>query len=398
MEVFRHDETGHPRLGRWVEAPDLFNFGAAAFRSTHSARLLRALAQYQVALRYWNTGSQVLALAHLYIACEVLTKAIQQFHQDRLGLTEEAHARLLGVDTTKRNWRSIAEAFTRREYIFQGDKQIYDAARQASDDFEHGKADLGGVRQAAEAVTRELFDLVRSAILTLTSGLDVATQGALMAKAPVDVSPFYKQITGYVLSEAPSDPTRLGIESELFPVLKWQSRIKSVRFEEDELRFEPEENITVQFAPGLKFEARDLAIYGGLNPPLDTMEIQRPSGWQSDWTVAQGQAPGATVTEPEPDPLAAAMSLVDAAGTEQAQPFPRILVFNLFGQGVAYFQSVRTLVAASQPTEALFPLRALATIAARFEQMRGSDNGGGVSQYGLRSTRSLTRSYDGSEG
>ena len=119
-----------------------------------------------------------------------------------------------------------------------------------------------------------------------------------------------------------------------------------------------------------------MAIYGGLNPPPDTMAIQRPSGWQSDWTVAQGQAPGATVTEPEPDPLAAAMSLVDAAGKEQAQPFPRILVFNLFGQGVAYFQSVRTLVAASQPTEALFPLRALAAIAARFEQMCGSDNGG----------------------
>lgn len=98
---------------------------------------------------------------------------------------------LLGVDTAKPNWRPIAEAFTRREYIFEGDKQIYDAARRASDDFEHGKADLGGVRQTAEAVTRELFDLVRSAILTLTPGLDVTTQDALMAKAPVDISPFY---------------------------------------------------------------------------------------------------------------------------------------------------------------------------------------------------------------
>ena len=60
-----------------------------------------------------------------------------------------------------------------------------------------------------------------------------------MAKAPVDVSPFYKLITGSIVSEAPSDPTRLGVESELFPVLKWESWIKSVRFEEDELRFEP---------------------------------------------------------------------------------------------------------------------------------------------------------------
>lgn len=179
------------------------------------------------------------------------------------------------------------------------------------------------------------------------------------------------------MSEAPSDQTRLGTESGFFPVLRWQSRIKSVRFEDDKLRYEPEESITVQFAPGLKFEARDFAIYGGLNPAPDPTAIRRPSGWQRDWTVAQGEVPGGTVIQLEPDLLATAMSLTDAAGTEQAQPFPRFLVFNLFGQGVAYFQSVRALVATSQPAEALFQLRSLAAIARRFEQMRGSDDGGG---------------------
>jgi len=92
----------------------------------------------------------------------------------RLGLTEEQHAQLLGVDITEKNWRMMAGNFARREYIFEGDKLIYDTARHASDDFEHGKADLGGVRQAADSVTRDLFDLVRSAILSVVPSLDQA--------------------------------------------------------------------------------------------------------------------------------------------------------------------------------------------------------------------------------
>ena len=94
----------------------LMNGGGHA--SPEAPRLFRALAQYQAALRYWNTGSRVLVLAHLYIACEVLTKAVQRFHQARLGMTEEEHAQLLGADTTKSNWKMMAGAFARREYIF----------------------------------------------------------------------------------------------------------------------------------------------------------------------------------------------------------------------------------------------------------------------------------------
>ena len=113
----------------------------------------------------------MLVLAHLYIACEALTKAVQRLHQARLGLTEEQHAQLLGVDTTEPNWEMIAQAFARREYIFEGDRQVYDAARRARNEFEHGTADLGNVRQTADTVTRDLFDLVRSAVLTLVPAL-----------------------------------------------------------------------------------------------------------------------------------------------------------------------------------------------------------------------------------
>ena len=57
---------------------------------------------------------------------------------------------------------------------------------------------------------------------------------------------------------------------------------------------------------------------------------------------------------------AAAVALYDGA---------RVMAFNHFGQEAAYFQSAQTLIAGSQPTEALASLRGLTLIAARFEQM-----------------------------
>jgi hypothetical protein len=108
MEAFLPGEAGHPRPGRWIDVEGLLAFGQAAFASSEAPRLFRALAQYQAALRYWNTGSRLLVLAHLYIACEVLTNAVQRLHQARLGLTPEQHAQLLGVDIAQRNWKVIA--------------------------------------------------------------------------------------------------------------------------------------------------------------------------------------------------------------------------------------------------------------------------------------------------
>ncbi len=279
MEVFLRDEDGLGAMGRWVDHESLFAFGIKAAESPHAARLFRALAQYQVALRYWNTGSQILALAHLYITCEVLTKAVQRLHEHRLGLTAMQHAALLGVDVTQGNWKHIAEAFTRREYIFEGDKDIYDAARKASDDFEHGKADLANVRQVALTVTRELFDLVRSAILSLVPSLSISITEFLMSRQPIDISPLYRQFTGFIVSDTPSDPLNLGVEGELFPTLRWHSRIKAARFEDDKLVIEPEETMTVQFAANLRLEARDYAVYVGMNPGREDSGEPRPDGW-----------------------------------------------------------------------------------------------------------------------
>ncbi len=338
--------------------------------------MFRALAQYQAALRYWNTGSRVLVLAHLYIACEVLTRAVQRLHQARLGLTDKQHAQFLGVDTTESNWKMMAGFFARREYIFEGDKSIYDAARSASDQFEHGTADLGNVRQAADAVTRELFDLVRSAMLSLVPALDLAVCDTIMAKAPVDVSPLQKQITGYIVSDQPSDPDNLGTAGELFPALRWRSDIRACRLDGDNLTFDPVETITVQFADGLRFEGGGYAIYGGLNPaPVGDHAGRSGSGEPAAWIARELSAGSEGLQMVRRDLAADVIPLVDAAaasGAGIAQEFPRALAFNLFGQGVAFFQGIQALIAAGQPVEALPLLRELVIITARFEQLAGA--------------------------
>ncbi|MGZ6690012.1 MAG: hypothetical protein ACXVHQ_21260 [Solirubrobacteraceae bacterium] len=373
MEAFLPDETGHPRPGRWIDVEGLLAFGQAAYSSSEAPRLFRALAQYQAALRYWNTGSRVLVLAHLYIACEVLTKAVQRLHQARLGLTELQHAQLLGVDTTQSNWKMMAGFFARREYIFEGDKSVYDAARSASDQFEHGTADLGNVRQAADAVTRDLFDLVRSAVLSLVPALDPAICDTIMAKAPVDVSPLHKQITGYIVSDQPSDPGNLGMPGESFPALRWRSDVRACRLEGDNLTFDPVETITVQFADGLRFEGGGYAIYGGLNPAPGRDHASSPArGGPAAWAARELSVGDEGLQMIRRDLTADVMPLIDAAaasGAGIAQEFPRAIAFNLFGQGVAFFQGAQALIAAGQPVEALLLLRELVIVAARFEQV-----------------------------
>jgi len=66
------------------------------------------------------------------------------------------------------------------------------------------------------------------------------------------------------------------------------------------------------------------------------------------------------------------------AATAAETPYDgaRVMAFNLFGQGVAFFQSVQTLIAGSQPAEGLSSLRGMTLIAARFEQMSDPEGAG----------------------
>jgi len=149
VEALLPDEAGLLPVGRWIDASSLIDVVSAIIASPEHHRLARALSQYDAALRNWNVCSRVMATEHLYMAAEALTKSIERKRRADLQLSEPEHAELLQVDTTKSNWKIVFHGFVRRQYIFGGDKTLYDAARNASDGFEHGKDDLGGLSETS---------------------------------------------------------------------------------------------------------------------------------------------------------------------------------------------------------------------------------------------------------
>jgi hypothetical protein len=129
------------------------------------------------------------------------------------------------------------------------------------------------------------------------------------------------------------------------------------------------EKITVRAHPDLNFHLDKFEVHGRLEDGQVPVEMREED----------------VLIEPVPGPksgamLAAVLPLVDAAtasGADMGQTFPRLLAFNLFGQGVAFFESAHTLINDHQPVEALPALRGLAIIAARFEQIT-DDCGPGI--------------------
>jgi len=112
------------------------------------------------------------------MALEALTAVAERRERERLGLqSEEEHAKHRGVDVTQSNWRNVLSGWIRRDVLCKGDKATYDAARRASDGFEHGFMPLPEYRATASEVTPAVLGYVRAGILDL---LDLDERRALV--------------------------------------------------------------------------------------------------------------------------------------------------------------------------------------------------------------------------
>ncbi len=360
LEVFVPDERGAVTEGRIVRQ-DLLGPACTAFLELpmDSARVGRALRQYELALRQWHLGGEWLALSHLYMAVEALTEAVLRTAIADRGVTEEELARSLGIvtdDPDRRRWRQILREQVREQMIFGADSDTYKTAKSASDGLEHGFLELDEIAAHALKCTDKTFRHVRRTIIELLD-LPAAVAGDLMTIKPKDVQSRRKVIRGRLVGTA-EDPAA---EGELYPHLEWSSNIGSVTREGSTFQFRDNDKFTVRTHPGVSFQFDRMLVYGRLE---------------------EGQAPVQmtdqdTLIEPTPEPrsagmLAAVMPLVNAATASAAatrQAMPGILAFNLFGQGVAFFESAQVLISDRRPAEALPALRGLAIIASRFEQI-----------------------------
>jgi hypothetical protein len=365
LEVFLPDESGAVTEGRIIRQHLMVAACMAFFAlKTDSARIGRGLRQYELALREWYLGGEWLALSHLYMAVETLTKAVIRKATADRSISEEELAQSFGVITTdpdRPRWRQILGERVRERMIFGGDSDTYKTAKDASDGLEHGFLELDEIAAHALKCADKTFHHVRRTIIELLD-LPATVASELMTIKPKDVQSRRKIVRGRFIGAA-EDPAA---EDELYPLLEWKSAIGSVIREGSTFQVKEAETIKVRANPDVTFQLEGFEIRGRIEDGQAPIEMN-DQDVQFDHT-------------PEPKSvkmLTAVMPMVEAAvasGSQTGQTYPHVLAFNLFGQGVAFFQSARTLINDHQPVEALPAVRGLAIIASRFEQI--TDGGG----------------------
>lgn len=367
LEVFLPDERGGVAEGRIIRRHLLeVVCPAIASMPVDGPRVGRALRQYELALREWYIGGEWLALSHLWIAVENLTEAVLRRTKVELSKTDEELAQMLDVvtdDPERPRWKQIMREQIREQIIFDGDHDTYATAKKASDGLEHGFLELDEVARRAIASAGRTFTCVRRAIIDLLDlPRDIATE--MMEIKPKDVQSARKIIRGSLLGAA-EDPAA---DDQMYPLLEWASSIDSVVREGSAFHMKPREKVTVRTNPDIQFRFDRIEMFGRLAEGEQPRELR-----EDELTVTK-------TTGADPAELMnTVVPLVDAAVASRAETAyngAQVIAFNLFAQGVAFFQSAQTLITGSQPAEALPSLRGLTLIAARFEQMTGSEGSG----------------------
>jgi len=367
MEAFVPDEQGGLTSGRRIRPHLMAPACTASIGLTvDSARVDRALRQYELALREWYLGGQWLALSHLWIASENLTKAVVRKLCTEQELTEEGLAHTYDVatdDPAKQRWSVELDARVRSSVIFDGDVKTYKTAKAASDGLEHGFLEFNKITANALQCTDKTFRYVRQTILSLLA-LPDDLAAELLDISPRDVQSDRKVIRGRLLGDAED----LAEKNELYPLLEWNSAIKSVVHDGERFVHNAGERITVRTHPDVRFQMDSLELIGRLEAGEATRQLSDEEVEFEEFKNPAG-----------PKLMDRAQALIDGSLSvmgEAGFSFPGLLAFQLFSHGVASFQSVPALVAAMQPVEAMPSLRTLTLIAARFEQMAPPDGAG----------------------
>jgi hypothetical protein len=368
VEVFLPDERGNVTEGRIIRQ-HLMIGSCTAFLAPNAEgpRIGRGLRQYELALREWHLGGEWLALSHLYMAVETLTKAVIRKTIADQGITEEGLAMSLGVvtnDPDRPRWRQILGEQIREQMIFEGDTETYKTAKEASDGLEHCFLELNKVADHALKCADKTFCYVRRTIVELL-GLPSDLADELMTIKPKDVQSRRKIIRGRLIGAA-DDPAP---EGERYPLLEWTSSNGAFVREGATFEIKEKDKITVRTHPDISFQLDRLEVHGRLEDGQAPVEMS-----EEDLRIEP------TLELKSSKMLMDVMPIVDAAtasGADTSRTFPHVLAFNVFGQGVAFFQSARILINERQPVEALPALRGLTIIAARFEQITG-DSGLGI--------------------
>lgn len=220
-----------------------------------SERIRRALAQYYQALRNWEPGQEVLAIAHLWMGVEALAPAVL-----RRVLVEQQTNRSELAASWKVDERNL-EAEVRKRLIMRGDTEAYATARKASDGFEHGFLGFDDLRNHSERVRAKVANYLRLSILN-ELGLD-ASDAAIISSPPYD-KPGHLGSAKYLRGKLVAAGDEIAAAGQAYPFLKWKTTFRELpNPDSDEVTVKMEETITGVFAEGVSFRPQSVEVWGG---------------------------------------------------------------------------------------------------------------------------------------
>lgn len=238
-----NDERGLPRAARLIDPHLIYRVlvAMAQLAPRDRPRVIRAVTQYSDALQYWKPGSELYALAHLYMGVEGITEVVTRSEVSKRNLRNKAELARAVMDPHKRpvllkiaDWLyrlktehvppAPLDLWVRREMIFQGDRETFKTARTASNNLEHGLAQHEEVHQLAVKCVTKSASYLRGTILDLLP-LSKADRDALNGEpygSPANTRGFDRQIIGAIDSETDD----VAAADQAYPYILWKVDLK----------------------------------------------------------------------------------------------------------------------------------------------------------------------------
>lgn len=257
------DDKGLIRQGRTINIDATVGLLTALDDHPHQARLLRAINQYSIALSNWKPGREIIAVAHLYMGIDTLTKVALRNYCDEKRKSETDLIKEWDID------KQEIDSKVRERILFQADTECHKKAKKASDGFEHGYLSFSEIY----TISTEIRDLtayyLRSSIIDLIKPKNSARSILLSTpfNNPLQSWEITKQIKGRLISKS----DKLAKEGQEYPFIKWKSEIKSITCDESgEYNIEMQETFTNVFADGVSFQPHAVEVYGPKKDSEDT--------------------------------------------------------------------------------------------------------------------------------
>jgi hypothetical protein len=263
---------------RFIDTSACAELVSAFARSGERDRIVRATSQYYEALRNWRSGSELLALSHLFMGVEAVKKACWRSYLAVAGTTKEQLAAQWGY---KEDGRLSIDAFldleARLRLVFQGDRECHQVAKTTSDHFEHGFSNAGSLYKGAGESLVPTARYLREAILSLVD-LSAESRETLCGdryrrtRGPLGMDTYLRaHLNGY--------NDKLAADGADYPHFQCMSKLKNVSFDVEKERylFTPDQSWTANIRDGAKFEVFGIEMWdlSSISPPAPAEPVEQ---------------------------------------------------------------------------------------------------------------------------